>query len=303
MVQRVRKEILVINDEQSTIEPLLSRFNELSMNQTYLPGKPWVVDLISNSPAFALVFLEGTDIDQDLASKYFRSLDEKDNKTPLVWLSGEQTGEPCVGSRRPDASIRLPFSLSAVQSTVNRLLVTRFFPDVVRNLFTESCTHTMAESFATHVKDIQHYLKADAMSLAPVSAMVSFVGESCQGCVTVSGAAEIFEACHHRLLGDSGLAQPAPSSIAGEICNQVTGHFKTALSAYGLSLRHSFPILVNAHPLSLTYGGPGRLSLVQSLTDGKGDLYIELCFDVFDLMGLSECNEVDSVSSGELMFF
>lgn len=302
MLFRIRKEILIINDGEGSLGELEPRFDELSINVTHLSASDWIIPLLEGMPSFAVVMVNGRDLSNEFADKLFATVHNLDDAVPFVWVSHGDSYVPSVGERKPDAVIRMPASQTVVFSTVNRILTQRFFPDIVRNLFIESCSKTMAEAFATHVSQVQNYLKADEMSLAPISAMVSFVGEKSQGCVTVSGTSDFFQACHQRLLGDYNVDPPTSSSIAGEICNQITGRFKAELANYGFSLRHSFPILVQAHPLSLTYGGPGRLSFVQALTDGKGDLYLELCFDVLDIAGMEEFEQKEDYESGVLMF-
>ena len=84
----------------------------------------------------------------------------------------------------------------------------------------------------------------------------------------------------------------------------MTGAFKTSLAQFGFDLKHSFPVLVYAHPISLSYGGPGRLSLVSTLETTFGELYVELCLDVFNGEVLKqESDPIVTMDQGEINFF
>jgi CheY-specific phosphatase CheX len=276
----IRKEILVVDSLEGELTAIFPRLRELTFNISHIRNPSWIPEIIEGSPSFALIAVSGPTATDAEAEAIMEAVTKRDNRVPVVWLDDATHKPPCFEGRSPDSILRTPCSPQALQANVYRLLKARFFPETVRKMFVDAAQKSMAECFRTHLNSVDSYLKADAMSLGPISATVSFVGDGCQGCVTISGTREFFLASQHRLLPN----QPAPraTDIAGEACNVITGRFKSHLAKYGLSLRHSFPLLVEAHPLSLTYGGPGRMALVETLHDGDGECYLELCIDILD---------------------
>jgi CheY-specific phosphatase CheX len=297
----VRKEVLLVEPNDPAFSGLVPLLSDLAFNVTRLGDAGWVEQIIKGAPPYALVCVDGSAIEEDLSKTILAAIDDCDITVPLLWLSSKQEyASSSLNIRKTDAVLTRPCSPQLLEAKFLRLLKTRFFPEEVRDIFVDSVTKALAENFQKEMNVVNSYLKADPLALGPVSAMVSFVGENCNGCVTVSGLPDFFVKTHERLV--PGLEAPPPGEVAGEMANTITGGFKAALSHFGLTLRHSFPIIVEGHPISLAYGGPGRLALVQTISDEVGDVHIELCLDVFAPLP-DRAEEADVLEEGEINFF
>ena len=297
---KIRKEILVVDNDGGELTAIFPRLRDLSFNISHIKNPSWVAEIVSGCPPYALIAINGPATTDEEAQSILEAIVERDNRVPIVWLDNATHKPPQYEDRVPDVVLRSPCSPQALQANVYRLLKSRFFPETVRRMFVEAAQESMAECFQTHLKSVDSYLKADAMSLGPVSATVSFVGDGCQGCATISGSKQFFLASQKRLLPD--MPAPRATDIAGEAVNVITGRFKSKLLKFGLKLRHSFPLLVEAHPLSLTYGGPGRMALVETLHDGEGECYLELCIDLMDQAVLENQIDFTGYHPGKLTF-
>ena len=297
---KIRKEILFLEPKDDVFDHVITLLSDLAFNVTRIKNPQWFKEIVKGSPPFAMVAIDGTGMDPETAMGLLSTMEMTDPSVPLIWLCEPQAEPPAFGDRTPEEVLNTPCSNHLLEAKLLRLLKLRFFPKDIRQIFVDSVSTALEDNFQTKVDAVNSYLKADALALGPVSAMVSFVGENCNGCITVSGAPPFFIASHNRLV--QGLEPPPPGEVAGEMCNSITGYFKATLGKYNLTLRHSFPIIVEGHPISLAYGGPGRLALVETVSDGEGDVHVELCLDIFAPLP-EEPDDSDMLEDGEINFF
>jgi CheY-specific phosphatase CheX len=302
--RHVRKDILLVDRGRGELMKGLERVRDLAFELTQVSSFDVVCGLIHSTPAFAAVAVDAHGMDDDLAGRIFTAIKRKDALTPVVWLcTGHQT-PPTFAGEEPDIVLNSPSSSQALSARLLAQLTGRFFPKQIQEEFDHSIVTALEENFKCKDFQIESYLKSDAYASGTISAMVSMVSDDLCGAIIISGSHEFFERCYKNIIPDSDTV--LASDIAGEICNAIAGRLKGNLRNHGCRVDHAFPIIVEGHPISLGYGGPGRLNLVKSVNHTWGTVHIELFLDWVDLDALNavdhQPDEPDQ-EPGSLSFF
>jgi CheY-specific phosphatase CheX len=186
--------------------------------------------------------------------------------------------------------------------TLNKVLKERFFPKIVAYAFQFSSKLALLQSFHFEPETIRTFIRADNAALAQINAVIPFSGPGTAGCLSFSGSRETLEKVGQQLLPSTGPAQESrATTVAGDLCNAVMGRFKAFLEQNNLRVKITWPLTTDGFPTSLTYGA-GRLTLVEELTRGSDQLFVELCLDSFDRGAIRHKIAPVGKKPGELTF-
>ena len=278
MLKRTRKEVLIVDAGRGELDRGLAFLEQLSFGINHVTEATLALGVVRSSPSFALVAIDGHAFeDEGDANALLQEIRQKDPETPVVWLNSAYRSVPEAAGMGPDLVLTSPCSPQMMKSQCLRALKRRFFPEPVSKSLQHSIQTTLNKNLNCDVKSEGHYLKCDSLASGPISAMVALMGPNFNGSLIISGHRSFFVKCHENLL--PGNETPKAGDIAGELTNMLAGEFRAAILSLGLELDHSFPIVVEAHPVSLGYGGPGRLSLVESFSNQWGSISVEFCID------------------------
>jgi len=279
---------------------------DMDFNVTMATSPGWVPELVAVAPPFALVAVNGGVMSGE-SDRLYAALRESQPDTPVMWVESGSTSAPERDGVKPESVVRWPCSTLDLCQATQRVLTDRFFPEQIVGMLQDATAEAVRNSFQRELARQETFLKADPAALGNVSAMVSFVDEHFRGCIVISGGSGFFESLHRGMLGDesASVAESDLEDVAGEACNLIAGRFKAELAKHDLDLTHSFPVIANRHPISLGYGGPGRIALVQPFdsSNDNAECYLELCLDVFDPDALNSQVETEQIDGGDLMFF
>lgn len=302
----LRKEVLVVDKRLGPLSSVVPWLEDMDFNVTMATSPAWVTELVDAAPPFAAVAVNGGVLGKD-DERLYEKLCTAHPDTPVIWVESGKREAPTCDGRAPDSIVRWPCSTLDLCHATQRLLTARFFPERIVGMLQDACAAAVKDSFHQELAKQETYLKADPAALGNVSAMVSFVDEHFRGCIVISAGSSFFEGLHRGMVGDNeaSVLESELEDVAGEACNLIAGRFKAALAKHNLDLTHSFPVIANSHPISLGYGGPGRIALVQPFDNASdnAECYLELCLDVFDPGALSNEVEPEQIDEGDMMFF
>jgi len=222
---------------------------------------------------------------------------------PLLWIGEGWQDTVELEGRRPDGFIQADTDFDKLNDHARRLLRQQLYDSSTVELVRSSALAVLRESFCTVATAGEPCLKANRHTMAPVTAILSFCGPGISGQLSVSGRVEHLATIWRRVLPNRpNVSTDQLEDIAGEIANQTLGRIKAFFVAEGQPFDIGCPIFVRGDVVEIRYKSD-RSSLLFSLQEPEGTLYIQFCFDTYDPSQRREENAESSLApGGELKF-
>ena len=277
----LKKEALIIDGGTGRLVRLEHRLTDLGFSIVKTQDPSWIPKFVEATSPMAVLLVDAAKITDVHRQQLLLSINQYHCDTPILWIT-EATMPKSFSMPASQPTHDLSGNQDEDLETLNKVLKERFFPKIVAYAFQFSAKLAMLQSFHFEPETIRTFIRADNAALAQINAVIPFSGPRTTGCLSFSGSRATLEQIGQKLLPSTSPTQESrATAVAGDLCNAVMGRFKAFLEQNNLRVKITWPLTTDGFPTSLTYGA-GRLTLVEELTRGPDQLFVELCLDSFD---------------------
>jgi len=297
----LKKEALLVDGGTGRLVRLEHRLDDLGFSVVKTQDPTWIPKFVEATSPMAVFLVDAARIEAPHRKEMLVAINQYHPDTPILWIT-DATMPQTLSLPASHPTHDLSGDQDEDLETLNKVLKERFFPKIVAYAFEFSSKLAMLQSFHFEPETIRTFIRADNAALAQINAVIPFSGHGATGCLSVSGSRETLERLSQQVLPTGDKPQDSrATAVAGDLCNAVMGRFKAFLEQNNLRVKITWPLTTDGFPTSLTYGA-GRLTLVEELSRGPDQLFVELCLDSFDRGAIRHKIAPVGKKPGELTF-
>ena len=291
--------VLLIDDKNGKLAAVVPALKHLGFQVMLVSSFTHATDLVTTHPGLSLVFI-AEHMGAERAAPFVKAIRKSHPSLPVFWQSHKGATTP-----HPDMTTPLvlsePIEPDEVAARIEDLVRKGLYPDEMLDELNRCAIAVMDGAFLTQLAEQGIYLRSNQSILAPINAVITFVGAGISGRLVVSSSLEHLSAIHQRILPGLETTGDHEADLLGEICNQILGKFKEYFERRSCSIFLGAPILIVGRDVDVR-GASKHPSVVFRLHEDKGTLFVEYALDVVNPGAIGEEKASDLLDSGELTF-
>ncbi len=289
-----RKYVLLVDDVDGPLWKLAPELKSFDFRVVVASETERVIAFVKAAPRLSMVVVNESVVDGS-ADSLLREIKALEPTLPVVWIANADVPS-ALSESVPDAMLKEPVSVAALQEVVAKILREHFYPSNLVDELVHGLTSAL-QAFSANVVAGAPYLASSTSTLSEVNALITFSGHRAAGhlmigCSVISGR-HLFS----RMFPGQEPSLPDVEDLVGEICNQALGSLKAFFVGHASTLDMGTPRFIRAESGSMRYEAR-RPCLGLDVRDGDIAFTVDFHFERFDPETVREETPERLIASG-----
>lgn len=272
----IKKYALILDDKDGKIMKLAKKLKNLNFRIVQTGEVNSSLEILKKSNQISIFLINSIVCknNPDVIEKVY----EINTSITTVWFEGKvKTNFP---GNKPKVTINFSKSALELEKVISKRLLNHVYPEDMLEVFTNKCEEILQKSFKTFTTPRESFLRSSNKLFSDTAAIAHIHGNNIRGQLIVSASYNYAGSIFTRFSGDSNYSRSQIWDLLGEMCNLMSGTFKTCFPS-SENCTIGLPTVVHGKEIEIIpkYNQP---SLVLAFDDDADTIFVEFIFDIFD---------------------
>ena len=290
-------DVLLVEPMPERLEALVEDLQVLDFQVLQVFNHQEAVEVVEKSASLALAVIDGRTPN---FSDLFATIRQTHPDLPVMVVADRS--DAGVAVCQPGILLHPPVTSMDLHTHAEQLLCRRLYPEAIVYMIRDNAMAVLEQSFQSPMEPGSPRLKANRNMPAPISAILSFCGDTVSGRIVISGNQGHLNLIYKRMFPKrTDVAIEAIEDLAGEIANQILGRIKAFFVRHDQPFNIASPLFLNGGLIAVRYKA-GRPSLLLPFHESGQTLFLQFCFDTFSPEMLDQESAREEVPHGTMQF-